>query len=481
MSQNRDDKLVEAAIAQAEQWQQRANTLLTGEEKSIQRQLQRLLDHPMDKVVMAKMIDQSFRSADEKRVADQINQIFEQHGVPDFFTSTDKLLMRLFLGVGRHFPHVAVPRVIEKMREDSSRSVIPGEKEVLETYLKRRFNEGVKVNINHLGEALLGEEEAAVRLKTYLEDLADPSIAYMSVKISTIYSQISSLAFEHTLEVLVERLSQLYRAAGQNEFVGLDGRRQAKFVNLDMEEYRDLEITAAAFRRTLDQEEFLGHSAGIVLQAYLPDSWAMQQQLTRWAMERAAAGGAPIKLRIVKGANMEMEQVEAALNNWPLAPYDNKLDVDANFKRMADYALQPEHGRAVHVGVASHNLFELAYAYTLAKDRGVTDIFSFEMLEGMADHVRRAIQETDEEMVLYAPVATKEQFISAIAYLIRRLDENTGPENFLRYAADLAVGSKEWVFLERGFREAWALKDKVSATPYRCQDRKTHRARGDGL
>ncbi len=130
-----------------------------------------------------------------------------------------------------------------------------------------------------------------------------------------------------------------------------------------------------------------------------------------------AAGGSPIKIRIVKGANMEMEHLEAALYNWPLAPYDNKRDVDANYKRMVTFGMQPQNIQAVHLGIASHNLFELAYAYELGRLNQVTDYFNFEMLEGMADHVRRALFETTGEMLLYAPVATKDQFINAIAYL----------------------------------------------------------------
>ena len=85
--------------------------------------------------------------------------------------------------------------------------------------------------------------------ETYIDDLKNPNIEYISVKISTIYSQIQSLAFDHTVSVLVERLSSLYRTAAAHAFVHSDGRRVPKFVNLDMEEYRDLEITTAAFTR----------------------------------------------------------------------------------------------------------------------------------------------------------------------------------------------------------------------------------------
>lgn len=98
------DRIIQEAISLAEAWQNRANRLLTSEEKAIQDQMLRLLTNPIDKVIMAKMIDQSFRSDDARRVADQINYLFKKHGVPDFFTSGDRLLMRLFLGVGRYFP-----------------------------------------------------------------------------------------------------------------------------------------------------------------------------------------------------------------------------------------------------------------------------------------------------------------------------------------------------------------------------------------
>ncbi len=465
------DTLSRKAIDLAEFWQKRANALLRPEERAIQEMMMRLLSSPLDKVILTKMMDQGFRSGSYGRVADQINDLMRTHGIPGFFRVSEKLLMRLFLSLGRHVPAISVPRIIEKMRSDSSRSIIAGEAEALHRHLQMRRAEGVRMNLNHLGEAVLGEEEAAERLKTYLEDLHNPEIEYISVKISTIYSQISSLAFEHTVEILKQRLARLYRAAQGHCFIRQNGVRTPKFVNLDMEEYRDLDITCAAFTQTLDEPEFKMHSAGIVLQAYLPDSCDIQIALTEWAKKRVADGGAPIKIRIVKGANMEMELVESSLHNWPLAPYDNKLDVDANYKRMVDYGMIPENIHAVHLGIASHNLFELAYACNLAKHYGVSAYTSFEMLEGMADHVRRAIQESTGDMLLYAPVATRDQFINAIAYLIRRLDENTAEENFLRHSFNLRTDSKAWEFLKDQFVKSYHHRNIVSKVPRRSQNR----------
>ena len=110
--------------------------------------------------------------------------------------------------------------------------------------------------MNYIGEEVVGEQEAFSRLSLYLKALENPAIEYISVKISTIFSQIQPLAFEHTVDILKKRLSELYRSAAAHQFVRHDGSKVNKFVNLDMESYRDLAITTQAFIRTLEQEEF---------------------------------------------------------------------------------------------------------------------------------------------------------------------------------------------------------------------------------
>lgn len=464
-------EIMNGAVELAQRWQNRANELLTGEEKHIQEQMKRLLTNPHDKVLLARLIDQSFRSQEPERISDQISYLLEKEGVPDFLNRMERLLMQMFKGFGKHFASFAVPRLIDQLRSQSSRAIIPGEEKPLRAHLHKRHEQGIRMNINHLGEAVLGEEEAAKRRRTYIEDMKDPDVEYISIKISTIFSQISSLAFEQTVATLSERLTEIYRVARQFRYTRHDGTEVPKFVNLDMEEYRDLHITYEAFIAALDQEEFFDFSAGLVLQAYLPDSFEMQKRLTAWARNRVAAGGAPVKLRIVKGANMEMEKVESSLFNWPLAPYDNKLEVDANFKRMVAYGMKPDNIKAVNLGIGSHNLFELAYAAKLAEAHGVGDYFYFEMLEGMADHVRRALAEDSGDILLYAPVASKDEFINAIAYLIRRLDENTSPENFLRYSPQLTVDSPEWVFLRQTFVDSCGFMERAQVVPNRVQNR----------
>ena len=208
-------------------------------------------------------------------------------------------------------------------------------------------------------------------------------------------------------------------------------------MNLDMEEYKDLDLTIAVFTALLDRPELAQLSAGIVLQAYLPDALAAMIRLQEWAAARVAAGGAPIKVRVVKGANLPMETVDAELHGWPLATWGTKQETDASYKAVLDYALRPEHAKAVRIGVAGHNLFDIALALLLARRRGVPDAIDIEMLLGMATAQAEVIRRDAGSILLYTPVVHPREFDVAIAYLIRRLEEGASQQNFMSAVFDL--------------------------------------------
>ena len=305
--------------------------------------------------------------------------------------------------------------------------------------------------MNPLGEAVLGEVEAERRLETVLATIRRPDVDYVSVKITAIYSQVDPLAFDHTVDVLSDRLRRLFRA----------GREAGTFVNLDMEAYDDLHLTVAAFRRVLDEAEFADLDAGIVLQAYIPDSVAVLEDLVAW--------GRPIKVRIVKGANLAMERVEAELRGWPQAPYTTKAEVDANYKRLLDLAL----AGGVRIGAASHNLFDVAWALVAAEEAGAQDRLEIEMLEGMAPAQAEAVRRRVGQLLLYAPVVAHDDFQAAIAYLVRRLDENTAAENFLHHLFTLTPGSPDWDDQRARFEKSVVDRHHVERAPRRDQDRAT--------
>ena len=202
MHTQQTDSIVMESVRLAERWQTRANLLLTRDEKAHQARMQRLLSHPRDKIILAKLLDQSFRATDHARVADQIVFVLKSFGIPDFFSWKDRWLARLFLWIRGRPAEWTVPKMIETMREESSRAIIPGEPDRLGAYLEKRRDEGARTNVNVLGEAVLGEKEAGRRLAQYIETLRSPDVECISVKVSTIYSQIHPIAHEHSVAVL---------------------------------------------------------------------------------------------------------------------------------------------------------------------------------------------------------------------------------------------------------------------------------------
>ncbi|WP_285462149.1 bifunctional proline dehydrogenase/L-glutamate gamma-semialdehyde dehydrogenase [Agromyces sp. NBRC 114283] len=337
---------------------------------------------------------------------------------------------------------------------------------------------GNRLNLNLLGEAVLGEQEADRRLSGTYEFLARDDVDYVSIKVSSVVSQLSMWSFDEAVAKVVDKLTPLYELAAQRTAEG-----KSKFINLDMEEYRDLDLTIAVFTALLDQPQLQQLEAGIVLQTYLPDALRAMQELQAWAKTRRADGGAPIKVRVVKGANLAMEQVDAAIHDWPVATYSSKQDSDTNYKRVLDWSMTPERIDAVRLGVAGHNLFDVAHAWLTAKARGVEAGVEFEMLLGMATGQADAVRGDVGQLLLYTPVVNPAEFDVAIAYLIRRLEENASQENFMSAVFELAddrgLFDRERARYERSLA---ALEPVVAEAPQpnRTQNRRTEWA-GDAL
>lgn len=438
------EKRREVAIELAALMLKESRRIQLSPERRQQIVLARMMKDPIGKAFTTSMTDQCFRSTSHARTADQLIFLIQKFGIPKFLSPLKKMQLFFFRYLGRCFAFLAIPHIKRMLRNEMRNVILPGEAHLLSKHIQKRRQDGVHINLNRLGEAILGEGEVNRRINRYLSDLANPEIEYLSIKISTLFSQISLIGREETLSILIARLKSIYRAAKENFYCLPDGKQVPKFVNLDMEEYRDLHLTVDLFKRVLDEDEFFGYFAGIVLQAYLPDAFLIQQELTSWAMKRVDKGGAPIKIRFVKGANLAMEKVEAALKGWPQAPYLSKLETDANYKRMLAYASEIERARAVHIGLGSHNLFDIAYAMLLKAEKGLYNYMTFEMLEGMAGPICRVVQSLEGSVLLYCPVATSNEFQNAVAYLMRRLDENTAQENFLRHAFDMLPGTVDW-------------------------------------
>ncbi len=457
-------ELVERAIAVAGSLVERAGELETRAQRRRARRYGRMFDDPAGKTFTLDLTDQILRIDDPRRAAERFHALVRERGIPAFPGLFDRLALWAGSHLAPRLPRVVMPLVTWRIRREARGVVLPAEDPAFARHAVRRAGQGVRLNVNLLGEAILGEDEAQQRADAVARWLGRPDVDYVSVKISAIASQLDVLAFDHSVERVATRLRPLYRAA--------QAHVPPHFVNLDMEEYRDLHLTVAAFCRVLDEPEFHDLDAGIVLQAYLPDSAAVLRDLCEWAGRRHAEGGGAIKVRIVKGANLAMEQVEAELRGWPLAPYTTKAEVDANAKRMLATALDARYAGAVRVGVGSHNLFDIAWALVLRDVLDARERVEIEMLEGMAEAQAAATREAAGDLLLYAPVTSRDDLEPAIAYLVRRLDENTAPENFLRSLFAIAPGNATFVRERQRFEHSVAGRRAVADRPRRRQDRR---------
>ena len=387
---------IEPAIALVERWLDDATTRDTRRSRATMSRLEGVVTDPIGLGFVMDFIDRVARPDDSRVAARQLRAVVDDGPLPRFLSSFDRLLLRAGSRLGIVVPWLVIPLARRRMRSLVGHLIAPADADELGNHLNEQRTEGWASNVNLLGEAVLGDDEASRRHAALIDLLALPDVDYVSVKLSSVVAQLNPWAWEESLDRVCERLADL-----------VDHARMADpptFVNVDMEEYHDLELTLEAFERVLGHPARRNVEAGIVLQAYLPDALGALQRLSSWAANRVDAGGAPIKVRLVKGANLAMEQVDAAIHGWEQAPYSTKADTDANYVRCLDWVLDPARLRGLRIGLASHNLFHVAWTLLLARDRGVGDRVQVEMLQGMAEGHAAAVKATLPQRPSAAPL-----------------------------------------------------------------------------
>ena len=304
--------------------------------------------------------------------------------------------------------------------------------------LHRTRKQQMAFTVDLLGEVALSESEALSYQSRYLELIEDLSQrcgewpenplldkdslgqnlprVNISVKLSSLYSQINYISWEKTVEKLKERLRPIFRLA----------LSKGAFVNLDMEHYDLKGLTLDVFMGLLAEDEFCFYPHfGCVVQAYLRDSLSDVRKLIRFARER----GTPFTVRLVKGAYWDYEVVEAQQKSWPIPVYTYKPETDINFEECCQLLLRShEH---LNAAIASHNVRSLSFALCIAEDCKLSpSAFELQMIYGMADPIKQALVEMGCRIREYLPMG---ELLPGMAYLVRRLLENTSNESFLRY------------------------------------------------
>ncbi|MCZ7646656.1 MAG: proline dehydrogenase family protein [Planctomycetota bacterium] len=326
---------------------------------------------------------------------------------------------------------------IRKSVEDMAKIFISGEgpKEALravEDFRKR----GLAFTLDLLGEAVVSEAEAeayAAKYRDVLEELAKHAPKWkpnpvldrndraelprinLSVKLSSLYSQLDPIDPARSLRGVEARLVPLLRRA----------RELNAFVNVDMEDYRLKDLTLALFKELAGSAEFRDWpDLGIVVQAYLKDSAQDLKDLAAWAQRR----GAPVTVRLVKGAYWDYETIVARQHGWPIPVYTRKHETDANFERCAEILLASH--PHLETAIASHNIRSVAHALAVHESLGrPKEALEFQTLYGMADSLKLALAARGHRMRVYTPFG---ELLPGMAYLVRRLLENTANESFLR-------------------------------------------------
>jgi RHH-type transcriptional regulator, proline utilization regulon repressor / proline dehydrogenase / delta 1-pyrroline-5-carboxylate dehydrogenase len=451
-----DPELSAEAVDLVRRWLREAETYPVSGSAA---QLAGVLRDPEGLAFAVGFVDGVVRPEDLKVSARALSRL--SRNVPSFLPAPLRAAVKAGGALAPTMPGVVVPIARRVLREMVGHLIVDATDARLGKAIATIKGQGVRLNVNLLGEAVLGRGEASHRLTETERLLARPDVDYVSIKVSATVAPHNPWAFDEAVAHIQTELTPLFERAA----------RENKFINLDMEEYKDLDLTIEVFTRLLDRPAFENLEAGIVLQAYLPDALSAMIRLQEWSAARRARGGAGIKVRLVKGANLPMEQVEASLHGWPLATWGSKQESDTNYKRVLDYALHPDRIGNVRLGVAGHNLFDVAYAWLLAGRRGVRDGIEFEMLLGMAQGQAEAVRREVGGLLLYTPVVKPAQFDVAIAYLIRRLEEGASSENFMSAVFELNSSAQLFDREQKRFEASLAaLSDEVPG-PHRVADR----------
>jgi RHH-type transcriptional regulator, proline utilization regulon repressor / proline dehydrogenase / delta 1-pyrroline-5-carboxylate dehydrogenase len=321
--------------------------------------------------------------------------------------------------------------------ETLARKYIAGEnlKQALKS-IEHLRKQSMTFTMDVLGEAVVTETEAQAYLDRYLELMAQLTEAaqhwssipqadmvdgvnlakvQVSVKLTAFYSQFDPLDVKGSQAKVSDRIRTLLRRA----------KDVGAAVHFDMEQYRYKNATLETLKQLLMEEEFRDRTdIGITLQAYLRDSDSDLQDLIQWAKQR----GKPITVRLIKGAYWDQETIIARQNHWPTPVYNHKSSTDANFERMTQRLL--ENHEVLYAAIGSHNVRSQAHAIAIATALNIPKgHIEYQVLYGMADNLAVALAKRGHRVRVYCPYGP---LIPGMAYLIRRLLENTANSSFLK-------------------------------------------------
>lgn len=363
----------------------------------------------------------------------------------EYFKDDESKILTSGLKIGKLAKPV-LAAFIKKQINETARIFITGStpKEALETIRKiRKKNQTFSLDV--LGEAALSEKESNSYQSQYLElieslgtlneewpfnkQLDEDSFGKIpkiniSIKVTSLYSQIKEEAWEHSKEQLKIKLRPILKKAIES----------FAFINLDMEQYQHKDLILELFKELLLEQEFKNYPHfGVVIQAYLRDSLKDLKDLAQFAKSRKV----PFTIRLVKGAYWDSEVLLAQQKNWPIPVYTQKEDTDFNFEECTQFLM--ENHQYIKIAIGSHNIRSISYALAL-KEFYPQASLEFQTLFGMGSVIATSLAQQGERVRLYTTIG---ELIPGMSYFVRRLLENTSNQSFIRNTLEKKVSADD--------------------------------------
>ncbi len=336
-------------------------------------------------------------------------------------------------GLGRLAPSLMVKNIKKQIRQVAQMFITGSTKEEALKVVAKNWKKDIAFSMDILGEVTLSEQEAEDYFNQYfqlMDYLAQaekswpeksilqqdafgpiPSVN-ISVKASSLFSQIKTEAWEYSKKQLKNKLRPLFQKAIK-DFI---------FINLDMEQYHHKDLFLEIFKELIMEKELKHYPHfGIVVQAYLKDSFKDLQELTQFAENR----GSPITIRLVKGAYWDSEVLIAKQKNWPIPVWTKKEETDANFERCIKWLF--ENHSKTKIAIGSHNIRSIACALAWHELYPKAQL-EFQTLYGMGEGLAQSLAEKNYCVRLYCTVG---ELIPGMSYLVRRLLENSANQSFI--------------------------------------------------
>ncbi|HNL89668.1 MAG TPA: bifunctional proline dehydrogenase/L-glutamate gamma-semialdehyde dehydrogenase, partial [Nitrospira sp.] len=237
----------------------------------------------------------------------------------------------------------------------------------------------------------------------------------LSVKISALYSQLDPIDPESSYRAVAARLRPLLNLAGT----------LPTSIIFDMEQAETKELILSIFMRLFEEESYRTFPhAGIALQAYRTDTGDDVQRLLAWTKNRQV----PMTIRLVKGAYWDSDVIRYRQRGWPMPLFEQKSQTDVNYESLVRMLLEQSH--LIRPAFGTHNLRSLVVIEAVADALSLPqEAWEYQMIYGMAEPFQHAMHDRGRRVRLYTPVG---ELLPGMAYLVRRLLENTSNESFLR-------------------------------------------------